>query len=103
MSKQKIRVIDDLLLKFFKQEEYTSFKSLPKSLVNKTKKWLGKKGLKLFRKIKEKHGTVNACWDEGGIPHPVHFREGMQVRNFMRGCEECKDWGTMTLITIGYI
>ena len=21
---------------------------------------------------------------EGGIPHPVHFREGMQVRNFMR-------------------
>ena len=21
---------------------------------------------------------------EGKLPHPVHFREGMQVRNFMR-------------------
>ena len=29
---------------------------------------------------------------EGDIPHIVHFREGMQVRNFMRQSGECNDW-----------
>lgn len=57
-----------------------------------------------FRHCKEKFGTVSPCWMEGGkddpnktafanaidkaqfpgIPHPVHFREGMTVRNFLR-------------------
>jgi len=70
----------------------------------KLRKWLGKDGISFFREIKEKHGRVDACWLEGseddpdktvlanaiekakfpGIPHPVHFREGMQVRNFLR-------------------
>ena len=26
------------------------------------------------------------------IPHPVHWREGMAVRNSLRECEHCKDW-----------
>ena len=48
------------------------------------KKWLGAAGLMFFRNIKNEHGKVNAIWDEGGIPHCVHFREGMQVRNKLR-------------------
>jgi len=27
-----------------------------------------------------------------GIPHPVHFREGMRVRNYMRTLPACKGW-----------
>lgn len=46
--------------------------------------WLGPDGIKFFREVKAKHGTLLAVWMEGGIPHPVHFREGMQVRNFLR-------------------
>lgn len=53
-------------------------------IVIEIRKWLGEKGTKFFRDVKEKHGTIIACWDEGGIPHPVHFREGMQVRNKLR-------------------
>lgn len=46
--------------------------------------WLGYDGLAFFREIKEKYGKVNAVWVEGNIPHIVHFREGMQVRNRLR-------------------
>jgi hypothetical protein len=53
-------------------------------LVNGIKEWLGKKGIAFFRGIKEKYGELNAVWMEGEIPHSVHFREGMQVRNQMR-------------------
>ena len=53
-------------------------------LIQKVQKWLGKKGISFFLNIKEKYGRIDAIWDEGGIPHAVHFREGMQVRNFLR-------------------
>lgn len=46
--------------------------------------WLGADGIQFFREIKKKYGTVNAIWNEGGIPHSVHFREGMSVRNQLR-------------------
>lgn len=52
--------------------------------INKTKSWLKQEGIDFFKKIKEKHGSVNVVYEENGFPHPVHFREGMQVRNFMR-------------------
>ena len=45
---------------------------------------LGEAGLTHFRELKKKYGTVNACYDEGGIPHITHFREGMWVRNRLR-------------------
>lgn len=48
------------------------------------KKWLGNKGLSFFKEIKNEYGTVLATWMEYGIPHCVHFREGMQVRNKLR-------------------
>lgn len=40
----------------------------------------------------EEHGRIDAVYMEGRIPHPVHFREGMQIRNFMREQPECKGW-----------
>lgn len=60
--------------------------------IQKCKDWLKKTGTNHFKKIIKEHGTLNACWDEDGIPHIVHFREGMQVRNFMRSLEEFKVW-----------
>jgi hypothetical protein len=65
---------------------------IPPELIKKTKDWLGPDGHQFFNELLEVHGTVNACWDEGGIPHPVHFREGMQIRNFMRTSNMCDDW-----------
>jgi hypothetical protein len=67
-------------------------KSIPTELIAKTRAWLGDDGYRFFEKIKAVHGTVNACWNDGGIPHPVHFREGMQIRNFMRTSGLCEGW-----------
>lgn len=53
-------------------------------LAKKVRKWLGPQGVKHFRDIKKKHGCIDAVWMEGKLPHPVHFREGMQVRNKLR-------------------
>lgn len=67
-------------------------KSIPDGLVKRVHTWLGSDGVKWFKDVKTKHGTVSAIWNKGGIPHPVHFREGMQVRNFMRSTDLCKGW-----------
>jgi hypothetical protein len=61
------------------------------------RRWLGTEGLKFFRKMKRDHGRVDAVYMEGRLPHPVHFREGMSVRNFMRRLHECKDWTSIEL------
>lgn len=53
-------------------------------LIPKLKKWLGEAGLTFFKNIKAEHGTVNAVWNDGSIPHSVHFNEGMKVRNKLR-------------------
>lgn len=72
-----------------------------KKIVKATKKWLGEDGKSFFSGVYEKYGTLIAVWMEGGeeginkgfgIPHPVHFREGMQVRNFLRTLDETKKW-----------
>lgn len=68
----------------------------PETVAN-VKKWLGEKGIDFFRGIKKKHGRIDAVWMEDGIPHPVHFREGMQVRNQLRTIEECNDWNAHDL------
>ena len=67
-------------------------KEISPELIAKTRAWLGEDGYNFFKDIKEKYGEINACWDESGIPHSVHFQEGMQVRNFMRGTKLCDDW-----------
>lgn len=46
--------------------------------------WLGEEGIRFFTKLYEKHGKLAVIIRDGAIPHPVHFREGMQVRNWMR-------------------
>ena len=53
-------------------------------LVAGIREWLGEDGIRFFRDLKSTHGRIDACWNEGGIPHIVHFREGMQVRNQLR-------------------
>lgn len=56
----------------------------PAELVAAVRKWLGKVGTAFFRKVLAEHGTLNAVWMDNGIPHAVHFREGMAVRNKLR-------------------
>jgi hypothetical protein len=54
-------------------------------IVEQIRLWLGPKGVSFFREIREKYGRIDALWIEGGIlPHPVHFREGVQIRNQLR-------------------
>lgn len=72
--------------------EEPSLLNYPKTIIPKVKKWLGRDGRKLFSKYKTEHGTVSPVFMDEGIPHPVHFREGMQVRNFLRSLPECKNW-----------
>lgn len=67
-------------------------KEIASELVVNTKKWLTQEGINHFIDIKTKHGKINAIWLDGGIPHPVYLREGMQIRNFMRDSEYCIDW-----------
>lgn len=67
------------------------------TLILKLRAWLGYDGCALFTMFKEETGTVSPVLDAGGFPHPVHFHEGMSVRNFMRGCPECKGWTDIEL------
>jgi len=67
-------------------------REIPESLVLKIRAWLGPDGIAFFTKLKKKHGEINVVLEDGGIPHPVHFREGMQVRNAMRREKECEEW-----------
>lgn len=53
-------------------------------LVADVREWLGEDGLAFFRQNLEEHGTVSPLLKDGPIPHPVHFREGMTVRNKLR-------------------
>ena len=73
-------------------------RNITDELIAHVEAFLGKDGLDFFKECLEKHGEVSPVWidDLGGglkLPHAVHFREGMQVRNCMRGFEGCKDWG----------
>ena len=53
------------------------------------KKWLGEDGIRFFKHLKGLTGNVAPCLKlnvlRKGVPvYPVHFREGMQVRNWLR-------------------
>lgn len=47
---------------------------------------LGYDALTWFQSLYDQFGNEfdTACLDTGGIPHPVHFREGMTIRNMLR-------------------
>lgn len=66
-------------------------------LVDKTIKWLGEDGLKFFSGLLREYGQLSVVLIESKIPHPVHFHEGMGVRNFMRNSGLCKDWTDIDL------
>ena len=57
---------------------------ITEELVIQIRDWLGTKGISFFKSLKATYGRVDAIWTECGIPHVVHFREGMQVRNKLR-------------------
>ena len=58
------------------------------------KKWLGEDGIRFFRHLKGLKGTVVPVLKlnkekNAGVPvWPVHLREGMQIRNWLRGNTE---------------
>jgi len=66
-------------------------------LLKGLKEWLGESGERFFTWCLEKHGNVSPVYMESGMPHCVHFREGMAVRNFLRTCPVCKNWDTHQL------
>ena len=65
---------------------------IPKELIGKLRDFLGKGGLDFFQNCRSRYGTISPVYMDGGIPHPVHFREGMTVRNFMRESGLCSGW-----------
>lgn len=89
------------------------------SVVEALRGFLGDDGISFFLEVREKFGKVNAIFACGDneemlsnreeirvyqeerkrrgenpfvLPHSVHFREGMQVRNFLRTLPECSGW-----------
>ena len=62
------------------------------AIVRKLHDWLGSEGRSIFRIWESEYGTVTPIIMEDKYPHAVHFREGMQVRNFLIGLDECKFW-----------
>jgi len=62
------------------------------NIIVRTHGFLGKPGRQLFADYKAEYGTVSPVIKKGGIPHPVHFREGMQIRNYLRTLDDCQGW-----------
>lgn len=69
-------------------------RQIPDTLVEKMKTFLGKKGVHFFWTLLRLTKSVAPVLRlKGMIPvHPVHFREGMQIRNWLREQPECSDW-----------
>ena len=55
------------------------------------KAWLGDPGYNFFSWCIREHGEISPVYMQKGVPHPVHLREGMQVRNFLRTTNYCKN------------
>ena len=59
--------------------------------------WMREEGLRFFKHLKGLTGTYSPVLKlnqkRKGIPvYPVHLRDGMQIRNWMRRHESCKNW-----------
>ena len=67
-------------------------REFPVGLVSHVRKFLGNDGIAFFVNCKLEYDTVSPVIVDGPIPHPVHLREGMQVRNAMRKSELCSTW-----------
>lgn len=70
---------------------------MEESLIDKVYEWIGEENVRYFKHLKGLTGTVSPVlklnMKRKFIPvHPVHLREGMQIRNFMRSQPECENW-----------
>lgn len=70
---------------------------MEQSLVDKVYEWIGEENVRYFKHLKGLTGTVSPVLKLNQkrkfLPaHPVHLREGMQIRNFMRRQPECENW-----------
>lgn len=72
-------------------------KQVPQSVIDCVGEFLGKDNIRWFYWVKRLKGSINCVlklnFKRKFIPvHPIHLREGMQIRNFMRLLPECKEW-----------
>lgn len=70
---------------------------IPESLIDKVFEWMGRENIIWFRHVKNLKKGINVVlklnYEKKRIPvHPIHLREGMQIRNYLRSQPECKDW-----------
>lgn len=66
-------------------------------LAKKLADWLGKENISYFKHLYGLTGSVTPVlrlnMGRKGIPtHPIHWREGMAIRNYLRTLEECRSW-----------
>ena len=89
--------------------------NLPPEFFEAFRSWLGPTGQRFFRHCYGLTGTVSPVLKlnvvKRHIPsHPVHFREGMQVRNYLRtraefsgaSAQDLDDvWGSVVMFALG--
>lgn len=67
------------------------------SAAPKLAEFLGPRGVRYFQLLHQFHGGIPLAVQlnakrKGMSFHPIHLREGMQIRNFLRDLPECSDW-----------
>jgi len=79
------RTGSDLLCDTCRRDQEKWQAEVQQTVITRLRAWLGYDGQAFFQMCVEQYGNIaSAVWTEGGLPHPVHLREGMAVRNFMR-------------------
>lgn len=79
------------------EEKGTINGNVPEAITQQVADYLGEENIRYFKHIRGLKGEINTILrlnrSKKGIPfHPIHLREGMQIRNFLRSLDECKDW-----------
>lgn len=69
----------------------------PPALIQRLGAWIGPENIRYFKHIKGLKGSVNTVlklnFKRKHMPgHPTHFREGMQIRNWLRTQPETSTW-----------
>lgn len=70
---------------------------ITEQLVDYVEDFLGNAGINYFQQLRDQYGyiplVVEVHDDDGStFPHPIHFHEGMQIRNSMRDSGLVEDW-----------
>jgi len=73
-------------------------KDREKKLYKRLLHWLAYDGIFFFEMLIQEYGSISkAHWMDNGIPHSVHFREGMVIRNFLRRQKYTRHWDSHRL------